>query len=265
MNGNDIRVTVRSGFPLLLAAAILSTPMRTEAEDAPAVDTSKWVCKYCPFEEGMQRERRARRGYVSDDSFKFGEYTGLNEEGGFLVGNATARYRNKDGTWLDLSATDLGLDSRSLSIEGGKQGGYKLWLGYKELPHFITDTAISPFTGTARADLACRLGPWRNHGHHARACLEPQWHRTRDEAPRRRSRSCIDFASCTGNSPSGSVTKKRRARSARLAHSCSFRRSSRCPSITTPTRWTFRRRTPGRDCRCGSRTTGRSSRTTRTR
>ena len=148
MNGNEIRVTVRSGFPLLLAAAILATPLRTEAEDAPAVDTSKWVCKYCQFEEGLVADVELGGGYVSDDSFKFGEYTGLNEEGGFVVGNATARYRNKDGRWLDLSATDLGLDSRSLSIEGGKQGGYKLWLGYKELPHFITDTAVTPFTGT---------------------------------------------------------------------------------------------------------------------
>ena len=147
MNGNDIRVTVRRGLPLLLAGAILSMPMRAGAEDAPAVDTSRWVCKYCTFEEGLSSELELGGGYVSGDSFKFGEYTGLNKQGGFAVGNATARYRNKDGRWLDLSATDLGLDSRSFSIEGGRQGNYKLSLTYKELAHYITDTAISPFIG----------------------------------------------------------------------------------------------------------------------
>jgi MtrB/PioB family decaheme-associated outer membrane protein len=158
MNGNDIRVTVTRGLPLLLAAAILSTPMPAEAEDAPAVDTSRWVCKYCPFEDGSSASVELGGGYVSDDSFKFGEYTGLNKQGGFAVGNADARYRNRDGRWLDLSATDLGLDSRSLNIAGGKQGSYRLFLNYKELPHYITDTALTPFLGVGTGSLTLPSG-----------------------------------------------------------------------------------------------------------
>ena len=158
MNGNDIRVTFSRGFPLLLAAAIVSMPMRTEAEDAPAVDTSRWACKYCPFEEGFSASVELGGGYVSDDSFKFGEYTGLNQQGAFAVANADARYRNRDGRWLDLSATDLGLDSRSLNIAGGKQGSYRLSFGYKELPHNISGTALSPFLGVGTGSLTLPAG-----------------------------------------------------------------------------------------------------------
>jgi MtrB/PioB family decaheme-associated outer membrane protein len=158
MNGNNIRVILRRGFPLLLAAAILSTPMRTEAEDAPAVDTSRWACKYCPFEEGFNASVELGGGYVSDDSFKFGEYTGLNDKGGFVVGSAEARYRKSDGSWFDLTLSDLGIDSRSLKAEGGKQGFYRLSFGYKELPHNISGTALSPFLGVGTSSLTLPSG-----------------------------------------------------------------------------------------------------------
>jgi MtrB/PioB family decaheme-associated outer membrane protein len=158
MNGNDIRVTVSRGLPLLLAAAILSAPIRTEAEDAPAVDTSRWACKYCPFEEGFNASVELGGGYVSDDSFKFGEYTGLNDQGGIVVGNATARYRKSDGTWFDLTLSDLGIDSRAFRAEGGKQGSYRLTLGYKELPHNISGTGLTPFLGAGTDSLTLPSG-----------------------------------------------------------------------------------------------------------
>jgi MtrB/PioB family decaheme-associated outer membrane protein len=147
MNGDNVRVTVQRGIPLLLAAVILPVSMRAEAQDAPAVDTSRWACKYCPFEEGYSLTPVLGAGYVSDDSAKFGEYTGLNEEGAYVVADAQGRYRTKDGLWVDLSAVDLGLDSRYVGIEGGKQGAYQLHLSYKQLPHNISDTAVSPFIG----------------------------------------------------------------------------------------------------------------------
>lgn len=140
---------------LLLVALSMQLPA-VAAE--PAVDTSQWRCKYCEFEEGFSGELELGAGHVSDDSFKFGEYTGLNDEGGFFVGNATARYRSEDGTYMDLSVTDVGLDSRSLSIEGGKQGKYKLFLRYDELSHFISDTVKTPFSGSGGESLTLPSG-----------------------------------------------------------------------------------------------------------
>ena len=153
MNGNDIRATVHRGFPLLLAAAFLPAPMRLAAADALAVDTSHWVCKFCPFEEGHSASVELGAGYLSDDSFKFGEYTGLTDQGGFVVANAAARYRKGDGSWFDLALSDLGIDSRSFRAQGGRQGRYRLSLGYQELPHNIADTGRTPFLGVGTAAL----------------------------------------------------------------------------------------------------------------
>lgn len=120
---------------------------------APPPDTSQWKCESCPIEQGATGSVTAGVGYVSDDSAKFGEYTGLNKERAYFVGDGAARYRGPDATYVNADATDLGLTSRTIGIEGGRQGLYKLLLGYDELPHYISDTARTPFLGTGGASL----------------------------------------------------------------------------------------------------------------
>jgi len=150
----------------LFTVAGIAMTLRAQAEDAPdaatkvvdGVDITKWVCKFCTFEEGFSFDPELGVGYVSDDSAKFGEYTGLDQQGTYLVANGDARYRHTDGVWLDLSAVDLGLDSRYFGVEGGKQGQYELHFNYKELPHFISDTARTPFLGAGSQLLTLPAG-----------------------------------------------------------------------------------------------------------
>lgn len=130
---------------------------------APHVDTSKWKCKYCEFEEGFSGEVELGAGYVSDDSFKFGEYNGLFEKGAYFIGNATARYRDEDADYMDLFIRDLGLEKRSIGIEGGRQGKYKLFLRYDEIPHYISDTAETPYLGNG-SDLLTLPPGWVRAG-----------------------------------------------------------------------------------------------------
>ncbi len=141
---------------LLFTAALLPA-MRAAAQDAE-VDTSKWPCKFCEFEEGFTAAPNLGVGYVTDDSAKFGEYNGLDQKGAYLVADGDARYRNPDGRWLDLSAVDLGLDTRYFGVEGGKQGQYALHLRYKELPHNLNDTGSSPFLGAGSNSLTLPAG-----------------------------------------------------------------------------------------------------------
>jgi MtrB/PioB family decaheme-associated outer membrane protein len=163
MMGEALKVSVKRRLAWMRAAAVFVAPLLAHAPlanagDGPAVDTSRWACKYCKFEEGWNASLELGAGYVSDDSSKFGEYTGLDDEGVFAVGNAEAHYRSREGRWLDLTLTDFGLDTRALLAEGGKQGSYKLLLSYKETPHFITDTAVSPFLGTGSGVLTLPSG-----------------------------------------------------------------------------------------------------------
>ena len=136
---------------LLLAMLCLPFPgyaaAATTAEMPAGVDIAAWKCEYCLFEQGLSGEVEAGAGYVSEDSFKFGEYNGLNEEGAFLIGNGTALYRDDHAGYLDLRVRDLGLDTRSIDLQGGRQGKYELFLSYDEIPHNISDSAKTPYLG----------------------------------------------------------------------------------------------------------------------
>jgi hypothetical protein len=113
---------------LLSAASIVMAAEKGGSGSELPVDISKWECKFCAFEVGHSGYVDAGVGYVSDDSFKFGEYTGLTRKDSYLIGGALYGYRDKDARYLELDARNLGLDSRSIEVEGGKQGTYELFL-----------------------------------------------------------------------------------------------------------------------------------------
>lgn len=101
-------------------------------------------------------------GYVSDDSFKFGKYNGLQEQGAFGVLNLDLRgrapYDSDSAKYWSLTGTDLGLDSRSLNFQQGEQGNYKLFLDYDQLPTFRSDSAQTIFNGAGGTNLTLPAG-----------------------------------------------------------------------------------------------------------
>ena len=87
----------------------------------------------------------AGAGYQSDDSFRFGRYTGLTDKGPFLIGNFDYVSKKEDGSHTEVYGRRLGLDSRSILFTHGIQGRYELDLIYDQLPNFITETAVTPY------------------------------------------------------------------------------------------------------------------------
>lgn len=85
--------------------------------------------------------------YVSKDSFKFGDFTGMKKEGFYFLGDIDLRYRDDQGKFWTLRGIDLGLDSRFLLFEAGKQGAYGVFLYYDQIPKLVTDSAKTPFDG----------------------------------------------------------------------------------------------------------------------
>ena len=92
-------------------------------------------------------------GYVSNDSYKHGDYTGLNEEGVYFVGDLEYGYQGGKGTYSNVEAYDLGLDSRRIAADGGKQGQLGIQLQYSELPKLNLDTARTPYAVGANQTL----------------------------------------------------------------------------------------------------------------
>ncbi|HJW10794.1 MAG TPA: MtrB/PioB family decaheme-associated outer membrane protein, partial [Albitalea sp.] len=149
---------MRTFTPLWLLGALgaLSLSVGTPAW---AVDPSQWTCSSCPFEEaGTQGAVEVGAGAVSTHSAKFGDFTGLDRRGGFVVLGGEARMRGSDGFYGSASASDLGLDTRSLAAELGQEGRFTLRLGYAELPHLLSDTAQTPFIGSGSNSLGLPAG-----------------------------------------------------------------------------------------------------------
>jgi MtrB/PioB family decaheme-associated outer membrane protein len=96
-------------------------------------------------------------GAVSDSSFKFGEYNGLQNSGPFGVGNFDFRGGapfDSKSTWRwNMKGTNLGLESRSLYAEFGKQGKYRFFIGYSELLANRSDTYQTPYSGVGSGNL----------------------------------------------------------------------------------------------------------------
>lgn len=128
---------------LLVALGLLA---RAEAATA-APDTSAWKCSACPFPKGTTGSVEAGVGVVSEESARFGDYTGLQRKGAHAVLGGTLSSRSETGFYADLGASDLGLDNRSLLARGGQGGLYGLQIGYSELPRHFFGDAFTPFGG----------------------------------------------------------------------------------------------------------------------
>jgi MtrB/PioB family decaheme-associated outer membrane protein len=121
---------------------------------AAPVDTSQWRCEFCPFEDGeVSAEAEAGSIYVDDSAAKFGEYDGLSEDGSYLALGGSARQRRGNGLFWSAVAQDLGLDSRSAAVSGGREGEWQVDLGYVASPHNVFDTTLTPFSVGAEQSL----------------------------------------------------------------------------------------------------------------
>lgn len=143
----------RSFLVTLAVASVLSAAGAAAAEQPAGPDTSEWTCSKCPFDVGYRSEVELGGAYVDEDSAKFGDYTGLDEKGGYVIASAEGRAAEKSGYVLEYELTDLGLDSREVRLGGGKQGKYEFDLFYDAIPHRIWDTTATPFRGNGSTDL----------------------------------------------------------------------------------------------------------------
>jgi MtrB/PioB family decaheme-associated outer membrane protein len=137
----------RSLLVILPPAFFCFSAVSAQASD-PNINASQWQCKWCPeADRNVESNLEGGVGYVTNDSYKFGDYTGLNEKGAYVLADADARVRGDEGGYLDAEVRNLGLDSRSVDLQGGLQGKVQLRASYDQLPKFITDSAHTPYAG----------------------------------------------------------------------------------------------------------------------
>ncbi len=101
-------------------------------------------------------------GSVSDASFRFGKYNGLETDGIFGVFRfdlgERGPYNGDSADYWRLTGSDLGLESLSLQYERGTQGDYRVFLEYDQLPVMRSDTSQTIFNGAGGTDLTLPAG-----------------------------------------------------------------------------------------------------------
>jgi len=137
---------------LLISTNAQATISQSEIEEI----TANWKCQWCPYEEEPRTKGEAEAGIgaVSNDSYKQGQYTGLNEKGVYFVGDASYEYKDKNTRYADVKVRDIGLDSRQLVVGGGLQGTYDVDLQYAALPSLKMDAARTPYRGEEQQTLS---------------------------------------------------------------------------------------------------------------
>ena len=66
---------------IAVATILLAAGSGVQAEESAAPDTSAWACKKCTFAQGYTSDAELGAGGLDDSSAKFGDYTGLDEDG----------------------------------------------------------------------------------------------------------------------------------------------------------------------------------------
>ncbi len=101
-------------------------------------------------------------GAVSDDSYKFGEYNGLERQGGFLLGNLDlsggGRYDSDSVTRWGLNANDIGLRTGDAEFKYREQGRFKVDLGLEDFRRNLSDSYQTPYLGIGSTDLTLPAG-----------------------------------------------------------------------------------------------------------
>ena len=125
-------------------------------------------------EEGMEGSVTLGGAAVDLDSksFKYGEYTGVNDDSIYFAGDVDLSY-NRNAFFLEFRTDNIGLDSRSLYLETGRYGRYKLFLEYDEIPKLISNNSQTILNGAGSNTLTLPSG-WTRYDQTTTAGMSSQ-------------------------------------------------------------------------------------------
>ena len=98
----------------------------------------------------------------SEDSNYFGEYTGLRNEGWYVLGNVDVQHRTpwdaEDPMYLRLLGLNLGLHSREVLGEWEKPGSWGLSFDFDQIPKYWNEEGRIPFFKAGDSDFVLPAG-----------------------------------------------------------------------------------------------------------
>jgi len=118
-------------------------------DDAAIAEIRKnWRCQWCPEDaaRGDHAQIDAGAAYLSNDSFRYGEYSGIDSKQAYLLFSVEYDTISDSKTRYRVSADDVGLDSRSLDM-AMENPDVTAAVKYNAIPHRQSDSARTPYRG----------------------------------------------------------------------------------------------------------------------
>jgi MtrB/PioB family decaheme-associated outer membrane protein len=113
--------------PWLAGALLLATAA------APALADEEEVKQLTQPESSA----RVGLGYLNSNDRRAGMYSGVNDQGGYLLFDIDYLKRDDPtGTWTSFRGRNLGLDSRELRGEVERQGNFRAFLDFSQIPRY---------------------------------------------------------------------------------------------------------------------------------
>lgn len=104
-----------------------------------------------------QNELRMGAGYLSDPTRRGGMFTGMREEGGYLLADIELhRLDQATGTRFRLSGRDLGLDTREISVDHHRQGHWRYGFAYSQTQRHDAMVVNTRLSGIGSESLAIK-------------------------------------------------------------------------------------------------------------
>lgn len=125
--------------------AMFALPLVAQAEDAVSDEAAALTRPTNTIEVGAAN--------VSNESAKFGEYNGLDENGLYGIANINLNggnaYDGGDGTmrW-QVKGVDLGTTSREIGASVSNQGQWNIGVNFDQLRHNLSDSYQTPYQGS---------------------------------------------------------------------------------------------------------------------
>ena len=131
--------------PLLASAALLATAA------APALADEEEIRQLTRPESSA----RLGLGYLTHDDRRFGQYSGINHQGPYLLLDMDHVQRDDPtGTWTRLFGRNLGTFSRELRGEYERQGNWRGFIDFSQLPRYEPVIVNTGLTGLDIASAA---------------------------------------------------------------------------------------------------------------
>ena len=154
--------TMRNNLPKLLALVFFALPLVAFGQEEDDPFALEGVEEEADEQPVIEDEITVGVYYLDDDSYRFGKFTGLTDEGftplvDFRIDRRPQHDSGETVRWT-LQGWRLGLDSRRIRFDIKEQGTQSFTADYREIPNNRFSDGQTPYRGVGSTDLTLAPG-----------------------------------------------------------------------------------------------------------